>query len=118
MPTRPGRTCLIPRCPNVVIDAGASRCRIHERIYQAELDRGRPGARARGYNVKWERIRRHFLEAFPLCVMCRAPATDVDHIIAKRDGGSDDWGNLRSLCHSCHSSRTGRDQGHFSRRDR
>jgi 5-methylcytosine-specific restriction endonuclease McrA len=29
---------------------------------------------------------------------CGAPATVVDHIISRRDGGSDDFENLRSLC--------------------
>lgn len=36
-------------------------------------------------------------------------ATDVDHIVTKRNGGTDDQFNLRSLCHACHSRRTLRD---------
>jgi hypothetical protein len=40
----------------------------------------------------------------------RVRATEVDHILAKRDGGTDDRGNLRSLCKPCHSRRTAVDQ--------
>jgi 5-methylcytosine-specific restriction protein A len=91
---------------------------MHERAYQAAFDKLRKSARARGYDAKWEKTRVVFLEYHPKCMNCRVfPAVDVDHIIAKRDGGSDEWNNLRSLCHSCHSARTGRDQGHFRRRN-
>lgn len=46
--------------------------------------------------------------------MCQAPgcsqlATDVDHIIARRKGGTDDLQNLQSLCHACHSRKTARE---------
>ncbi|MEG9303316.1 HNH endonuclease signature motif containing protein [Psychrobacter celer] len=34
------------------------------------------------------------------------PATDVDHIINKAKGGSDDPSNLQSLCRKCHRSKT------------
>jgi len=37
-------------------------------------------------------------------------ATDVDHIVALAAGGTHADSNLRSLCHSCHSARTARDQ--------
>lgn len=33
-------------------------------------------------------------------------ATDVDHIIARRAGGSDVRGNLQTLCHACHTKKT------------
>lgn len=46
---------------------------------------------------------------------CRAPGcgaivtgrnAHVDHIIRKRDGGTDDLGNLQTLCRSCHGKKT------------
>jgi 5-methylcytosine-specific restriction endonuclease McrA len=37
------------------------------------------------------------------CVVCGAPAEDVDHILPREDGGSDDPRNLRSLCAAHHA---------------
>lgn len=36
------------------------------------------------------------------CVDCGDTATEVDHILGKSEGGTDDLHNLRSLCGSCH----------------
>jgi 5-methylcytosine-specific restriction endonuclease McrA len=59
----------------------------------------------------WKRLRMSKLRANPLCESC-APskiraAQTVDHIIAINNGGSPtEWGNLQSLCFSCHSTKT------------
>jgi hypothetical protein len=43
----------------------------------------------------------------PLCVVCQAPATDVDHIQPIADGGEPwDMANMQALCHSHHSEKT------------
>jgi 5-methylcytosine-specific restriction protein A len=34
------------------------------------------------------------------------PATDVDHIINKANGGTDKLENLQSLCKKCHRTKT------------
>ena len=52
----------------------------------------------------------------PLCRECRkagriVPATDVDHRVARADGGTDDRSNLQPLCHACHSRKTVRENG-------
>lgn len=54
------------------------------------------------------------LRSDPLCVLCLAEgrttlATDVDHIVPRRQGGSDEASNLQPLCHSHHSQKTGRE---------
>jgi 5-methylcytosine-specific restriction protein A len=41
--------------------------------------------------------------------VCGAPATDVDHVISRAAGGSDDPANLQSLCAHHHHVKTGRD---------
>ncbi|WMM73018.1 HNH endonuclease signature motif containing protein [Rhodococcus pyridinivorans] len=40
------------------------------------------------------------------CVDCTAPAVEVDHIVGRGDGGTDDLENLRSLCVRCHDRYT------------
>lgn len=48
------------------------------------------------------------LSKYPLCAEClrygrTEPATEVHHIVARRNGGRDVEENLMSLCKSCHS---------------
>lgn len=52
------------------------------------------------------RIRLEQLRRYPRCATCGAPATEVDHIRQRADGGSDDFTNLQSLCHICHNKKT------------
>jgi 5-methylcytosine-specific restriction protein A len=72
----------------------------------------------RGYGGTWRKIRKAFLDAFPLCAICllegrRMRATDVDHKVPKKQGGTDDAGNLQSLCKRHHSQKTASKDGGF-----
>lgn len=109
MPTRALQPCRRPRCIALV---ASGYCDAHR---PAPLPRGwsgkrdaRPSERARGYDGKWEAIRRAVLASTPLCP-CGARATDVDHVVPLRQGGTHARGNLRALCHPCHSRRTAGD---------
>lgn len=115
MPQRPAHPCAEPGCPALV--RGATRCEMHtkprEQPRTQEYDAKRGSASQRGYGVRWRRLRIMFLYAHPLCADPfgdhgdrPVPATDVDHIRRKKDGGKDEWENLQSLCHSCHSRKT------------
>jgi 5-methylcytosine-specific restriction endonuclease McrA len=69
----------------------------------------RASAAARGYGHRWRRLRRIVLAQEPLCRMCTAvgrttAAVVVDHIKAKRDGGTDARENLQPLCSTCHDA--------------
>lgn len=66
---------------------------------------------------KWMAIRDQVFAREPRCVVCLAkgrpePATQVDHILALKDGGGNDLSNLRGLCADCHGDKTREDMGH------
>lgn len=108
MPTRALQPCRDPRCIALV---ASGYCDAHRPApsprWSCKRD-ARPSARARGYDSTWEAIRRAVLALTPLCP-CGARATDVDHVLPLRQGGTHARGNLRALCHPCHSRRTARD---------
>lgn len=79
-----------------------------------KVDR-RPGARARGYDAEWERVRAAHLRDHPDCRRCGQPGQHVDHIIPLARGGTHDPANLQTLCHSCHSMKTVALDGGFGR---
>lgn len=59
-----------------------------------------------------------YLASNPLCAVCLKEsivrsATDVDHIMPKSQGGTDDWDNLQALCKSHHSEKTAREDGRW-----
>lgn len=99
-------TCPEPQCPNL------QPCAAHRR------DAFRAGARKRGYDARWERLREEHLNKEPLCRACAhlgrvTAATDVDHIIpfhGLNDPLRLDDRNLQSLCHSHHSIKTHEDK--------
>ncbi|WPC72933.1 HNH endonuclease [Vibrio porteresiae] len=66
----------------------------------------------RGYGYSWRKLREKILSRDEyLCQPCLAKgqitaATEVDHIINKASGGTDDEYNLQSICKSCHKEKT------------
>lgn len=75
----------------------------------------------RGYGYAWQKLRASVLHRDAhLCQPCLSrnlvtPATQVDHIVPKADGGSDALDNLQAICAECHTDKTARDKGHGSR---
>lgn len=81
----------------------------------------RPGARRRGYGVKWQAFAEQFKAAWlhsgRPCALCGRPFTrrsriDVDHIVPLVDAPERifDPSNLRCLHAWCHSRRTAQDK--------
>jgi 5-methylcytosine-specific restriction enzyme A len=104
-PTRPRRPCGHPLCPAHAVP-GASRCAAHIRDRWA----GRGNSQARGYGAAWRKIRARVLERDGhTCRRCGQVANQVDHVVPKHKGGSDDEANLVSLCRRCHDKKTGRE---------
>lgn len=99
MPHRPRRPCAQPGCP-ALVSRGRGYCPAHG------PGDSRPSAAKRGYGAPWRRVRLEHLAMYPLCAICSRPAREVHHIVRKLAGGSDEHGNLRSLCARCHSKRT------------
>ena len=67
-----------------------------------------------------QRIRAQVLRDNPLCVMCKANgrvtlATQVDHIKALVNGGTDTADNRQGLCDECHRVKTAQDMGYKER---
>lgn len=57
----------------------------------------------------WPRIRREvFREKGRQCLLCGAPATDIDHIVPGDDHSIE---NLRPLCSPCHSRKSSSEGG-------
>lgn len=108
MPRQAPTACRRPGCSGLVLGGICSRCGPLRRVRDAEIDERRGSAASRGYDRRWRRLRSMVLASDPLCAECArrglvSMATDVHHVIAKRDGGQDTLDNLEPLCHSCHS---------------
>lgn len=100
---RPLRGCLHPGCPELVT---SGYCTAHARPAWQRLPITTTG---RGYGAAWRRLRSAQIAHQPDCEECGAPATEVDHIVPKAQGGSDHPTNLQSLCAECHDRKTARE---------
>jgi 5-methylcytosine-specific restriction protein A len=105
MPMKPKRPCSHPNCPNLT---DKKYCDEHKALHP-----DRPPSYKRGYNYRWNKVRKEYLNKHPLCVKCLSEgkyvqATVVDHIIPHR--GNDDlmWdtSNYQALCKRCHDTKT------------
>lgn len=105
MPDLPLRPCPRPGCPAVV--RGGGYCERHKPAPW----RHERSAAARGYDRRWRRTRALILGHLPLCRLCEAAgitrlAAELDHIVPKAAGGSDDPTNLQPLCRAHHRAKT------------
>jgi len=105
---RASHICPYPGCIEV-IPPSTRYCAKHLRVYPRPID-ARPSSAQRGYDAEWRKIRAAYLSQHPFCVVGGERATEVDHIVSLKDGGSNDWDNLRSYCKHHHSRRTAHDQ--------
>lgn len=87
-------------------------------------DHGGTTRHQQGYGTAWNKVRAVVLARDTyLCQPCLAKspprptqATEVDHILGKAKGGTDDPSNLQAICRSCHRDKTIRDRGGRPRR--
>ncbi len=92
-------------------------CAKHKAAHPAWRSRGkeRQTSTQRGYGRRWQLLRRYILDRDKgLCQPCRrgdlvVVATEVDHIVPKSKGGTDDETNLQAICTGCHDAKTKRE---------
>ena len=108
MPRKPDKPCSYPGCPNLV-PAGQSFCSEHMKQMNQRYERfGRDPETKKRYGRQWERIRRRYIAAHPLCEECQrhgryVKAEHVHHVRPLSEGGTHDEDNLMALCRKCHS---------------
>ena len=114
MPYKPNKPCAHPGC-SALVPANSKYCEKHKPLHLEEIR----SATSRGYGSKWQKARKQFLAANPLCVECLkegryTKATDVDHIVPHRGDQKLFWdrGNWQALCHRHHSIKTGTQDMH------
>lgn len=115
MPAKALKPCCYPGCAQTTTERF---CALHKRTD----DMRRGTAAQRGYDARWRRLRRQFLQANPLCVECSnegqiTAASVVDHIRPHKGDVSllYSWSNLQSLCPSHHNRKTATQDGGFGR---
>lgn len=113
MPQAAPKPCTHPGCGALVRD-GTSRCPKHPR--ENKYATRRDGSRhERGYGKVWDRLRKAvLLRDKGLCQPCLArddvtSGNEVDHIIPKSQGGTDEETNLQVICKACHQVKTQRE---------
>lgn len=77
----------------------------------------------RGYGKEWTKLRERVLRRDNrLCQPCLHkgivhPGNEVDHIKPKHLGGTDDEGNLQTICTKAHREKTMRENGATPKRE-
>lgn len=111
--SKPYRPCKWPGCGALTRETWCDKHKPKDRGRRKESE----SWHSLYYTQAWKRLRAEQLISEPFCRRCacrglRTPATEVDHITPHRGDRAlfFDRGNLQSLCHSCHSAKTAREQ--------
>lgn len=111
MPTAAPKPCLHPGCVALVRD-GTSRCAAHKVAAGSFADKRRGSRHERGYGSSWDRTRARILRRDAgICQPCLADGMvhrggEVDHIVPRARGGTDDDANLQTICAARHRTKT------------
>lgn len=118
MPNKPLHKCNKMGCNNLTRERF---CETHQSEHFS-YDKKRGSSSQRGYDFKWQKERKTFLQNNPLCVNCLknnkyTPATVVDHIVPHKGNSNLFWDtqNWQALCQRCHNIKTAREDGGFGR---
>lgn len=105
------KPCIEPGCEGLSLPGPRhSRCRAHERQYQAARDR-RP-ERAVYRDPAYQAMPSLTGTAVQCAIrdpyVCTIWATTWDHIVPASQGGSNSWANLQPACRACNSAKANR----------
>ena len=124
MPYKSLRPCSVSGCPELVRDG--PYCKQHKREVNRAYDKERGTSAQRGYGANWRKLRKMVLSRSPICEDpfglhkkygdIVITATEVDHAIPLRNGGTNEMSNLQALCKSCHSHKTVVEDGRWGGR--
>jgi len=86
-------------------------------------ERRRGTRHERGYGNAWDRLRLQVLKRDLYLCQCDEcaktdrvrTASEVDHILPKVNGGTDEMSNLQAIHPECHKAKTIKDEGHTIR---
>lgn len=119
MPVAAPHPCAYPGC-NVLLSQGSRYCLKHHKAKQKSSDDRRMSSSERGYTGAWQKARRYYLQAHPLCRQHEAQgrivaASVVDHIKPHKGDKALFWdsSNWQPLCKHCHDSKTAQEDGGF-----
>lgn len=119
MTIKPKRPCNKVGCRNLT---DRTYCPEHEQQYKHEKERYRKSAYERGYDSKWQRASKRFLQHNPLCACddCKQlpvalPAEVTDHIVPHKGDMQLFWdpNNWQPMNKRCHDRKTVREDGGF-----
>ena len=108
MPSLPPKQCSSALCREYTTTSG--RCDKHQRKPWASNE-GKTSTQ-RGYGAAWRKVRATALKRDKhLCQVCLKQGRyiegrEVDHIINKAQGGTDNLTNLQTICTPCHKAKT------------
>lgn len=112
MPYKPKHPCSHADCPRLT---NGRFCEEHQKKNDSDYNRfQRDPTTSKRYGRAWKRIRDKYIKTHPLCEECKRngrlkPAEEVHHIIPISKGGDHSIENLMSLCTSCHSTITAKE---------
>ncbi len=109
MPIKPSRPCRYPGCPHLTQDK-SGYCPEHIKLdkkRRRQMDRERGSAAARGYDRRWRKASKLYLNEHPLCALCakkNPPVIRAAVLVHHQDRNphNNDPVNLMALCDDCH----------------
>lgn len=110
MPYRAKSTCRRPGCSRPIDVPGY--CAQHQQFASGWASSNSANNTERGYGWLWRQQREKVMSRDGgLCQICLkknkvTPATEVDHILGKARGGTDNDENLQAICNECHKQKT------------